>query len=448
MFNNLSASLGKIFDKLTKKGFLSLEDCNMALREVRIALLEADVSLAVVKDFIDKVRAEIVGKEIISSVSPAQMVIKLVQDQLTNTLGEKQSELNLATTPPAVIMMVGLQGSGKTTSSAKLALYLKEKKHKKILLASLDVYRPAAMEQLEILASKIQVTSLPIAINENPLAIAKRAYALAKLESYDVLILDTAGRLHIDESLMSELVSIKELTKPIETLFVADSMIGQDCANVALAFHEKIGITGAILTRIDGDARGGAALSIMGVTGCAIKFLGIGEKLEQLEEFHPQRLASRILDMGDIVSLVEKAAANIDAKEAEAMAKKMQKGKFDLNDMLSHIATIRKMGGMGGVMSLIPGIKKITSQLTNNQIDEKLLNRQEAIIFSMTVKERLHPKILNASRKLRIAKGSGVGVPEINRLLKQYQHMSDMMKKLSKMDKKSLMRSGLDKIFG
>jgi signal recognition particle subunit SRP54 len=225
-------------------------------------------------------------------------------------------------------------------------------------------------------------------------------------------------------------------------------MIGQDCANVALAFHEKIGITGAILTRIDGDARGGAALSIMGVTGCAIKFLGIGEKLEQLEEFHPQRLASRILDMGDIVSLVEKAAANIDAKEAEAMAKKMQKGKFDLNDMLSHIATIRKMGGMGGVMSLIPGIKKITSQLTNNQIDEKLLNRQEAIIFSMTVKERLHPKILNASRKLRIAKGSGVGVPEINRLLKQYQHMSDMMKKLSKMDKKSLMRSGLDKIFG
>ncbi len=448
MFSNLSANLGKIFDKLTRKGFLSLDDCNMALREVRIALLEADVSLVVVKDFIEKVRSEIVGKEIIRSISPAQMVIKLVQDQLTKTLGEVQSELNLATTPPAVIMMVGLQGSGKTTTSAKLALYLKEKKHKKILLASLDVYRPAAMEQLAILAAKIQVTSLPIVINENPLAIAKRAYALAKLESYDILILDTAGRLHIDEDLMRELISVKELSKPIETLFVADSMIGQDCANVALAFHEKIGITGAILTRVDGDARGGAALSIMGVTGCAIKFLGMGEKLEQLQEFHPERIASRILDMGDIVSLVEKAASSIDAQEAEEMAKKMQKGSFDLNDMLSHIGTIRKMGGMTGLMALIPGVKKLTSQLSNNQIDEKLLNRQEAIILSMTKKERLHPKLLNASRKLRIAKGSGMPVQDINRLLKQYQNMADMMKKLSKMDKKSLMRSGLDKIFG
>jgi signal recognition particle subunit SRP54 len=447
MFENLGANLGKIFDKLTKKGFLSEDDCNLALREVRIALLEADVSLSIVKDFIEKIKVDLIGKEIIKKISPGQMVIKLVQDHLTTLLGSEKSELNLSVSPPAVIMMVGLQGSGKTTSSAKLALRIKQKQHKKILLAALDVARPAALEQLAVLAKQAEITSLAIVAGDSPIDITKRAMALAKLESYDIVILDTAGRLHIDDLLMDELVQIKSIANPVETLFVADSMTGQDSVNIASVFHQKIGITGVILTRIDGDSRGGAALSIKGVTGCAIKFIGVGEKLSEFEEFHPERIASRILDMGDIVSLVEKAAESIDMEEAEAMAKKMQKGSFDLNDMASQIKTIRKMGGLGGMMAMIPGVKKLQSQLAGGGIDEKIIGRQEAIISSMTKQERRFPKILNASRKRRIASGAGVSAHEINKLLKQYQDMATMVKKLGKMDQKSFLRSGMAKLF-
>jgi signal recognition particle subunit SRP54 len=447
MFENLSDSLTKIFDKLTKRGFLNEEDVNLALREVRIALLEADVALPVVKDFVNKIKEQIIGKEIVKSISPGQMVIKLVQDALSEVLGSEISELNLNIVPPAVIMMVGLQGSGKTTSSAKIAFRLKQKQNKKILLASLDVARPAAQEQLAVLANTAQVFSLPIIANQNPIDIAKRALNTAKLESYDLVILDTAGRLHIDESLMDELTQIKSVTNPCEILFVADAMTGQDAVNVAKEFNSKLSITGIILTRIDGDTRGGAALSIKAVTGCPIKFLGSGEKLSELEEFHPSRIASRILDMGDIVSLVEKAAENFNQLDAEKMAKKIQKGGFDLDDLAAQMKSIRKMGGVGSMLNFLPGIKKIKNQMADANVDEKILLRQEAIISSMTKHERKFPKILNASRKKRIAMGAGVQVQDINKLLKQHLDMSTMMKKFGKMDKKSMLRSGLGRLF-
>jgi len=443
MFSNLSGKLTGIFDKLRGRGVLSEADIDSALREVRIALLEADVALPVVKDFIQSLKEKAVGAEIVKSISPAQMVIKLVQDHLTRLLGSEYSELNLAATPPAVVLMVGLQGSGKTTSTGKLALRLKNRQNKKILLASLDVYRPAAQQQLEVLAKQVGVDSLPIVEDEQPYAITKRALETGKLEGYDVILLDTAGRLHIDEALMQELQDIKKISNPVETLLVADSLTGQDAVNIASEFHSKIGITGIILTRLDGDGRGGAALSMRAVTGQPIKFAGMGEKLSDFEEFHPARIAGRILDMGDVVSLVEKAAETIDKQEAEKMAAKLQEGKFDFDDLLSQLRTMKKMGGVSGLMSMLPGVGKIKEQMANANIDENMLARQEAIILSMTIKERKNPKLLNGGRKQRIAKGSGTTVQEINKLFKGWQQMETMMKQMKKLGKQGMLRGGL-----
>jgi len=441
MFNKLGDNLGKVFDRLKGKGVLSEDDVKLAMREVRIALLEADVSLVVAKDFIKKVTEKATGAEVVKSVSPAQMVIKIVQDELTEMLGSEASELNLKTTPPAVIMMVGLQGSGKTTSTAKISLSLKKKKKKKILMASLDVYRPAAQKQLEMLGTQTQIDTLEIVEGEKPLAITKRALKKGKLEAYDIVFLDTAGRLHIDDELMHELVEVKKLANPIETLLVADSLTGQDAVNVAENFHKKIGVSGIVLTRIDGDARGGAALSMKAVTGCPIKYLGIGEKIDEIEIFHPDRIASRILDMGDVVSLVEKAAETVDKNEAEKLAKKMKKGKFDMNDLSKQLDNIKKMGGMGGMMGMIPGISKMKDKIAESGMgDDKMILRQQAMISSMTKQERADPKLLNSSRKRRIAAGSGTTIQDLNRLLKQFKQMQTMMKKVGRMDKKTMMR--------
>jgi signal recognition particle subunit SRP54 len=449
MFENLSDNLGKIFSKLKGKGFLSEDDVNTAMREVRIALLEADVALPVVRDFINNVKERAIGQEVVKSISPAQMVIKIVQDNLTAALGAATSELNLNVAPPAVIMMAGLQGSGKTTSAAKLALLLRRKKGKKILLASLDIYRPAAQKQLEILAKQIEAGSLPIIDGERPEAITRRALEAARLEGYDVLILDTAGRLHIDAELMQELKHVKQLANPVETLLVADCLTGQDAVNIASQFQNQIGVTGIILTRVDGDGRGGAALSMRSITGCPIKFIGVGEKVSEFEEFHPDRIASRILGMGDVVALVERAVENVDAAEAAKMAQKMKKGSFDLDDLAKQFKTMRKMGGIGSLMGMLPGISKFKNKIDEaGGIDEKMLIRQESIIYSMTKKERRNPKLLNGSRKRRIAAGAGVEVQELNRLLKQFKDMESMMKKFSKMDKKSLMRGGLKGLMG
>lgn len=440
MFNQLTDNLGKVFSKLRGKGFLSEADVDAAMREIRIALLEADVSLPVAKDFIRAVKERAVGEEVVKSVSPAQMVVKIVNDHLTETLGGDNTEINLKTTPPAVIMMAGLQGSGKTTSCAKIALHLGKQK-KRVLMASLDVYRPAAQQQLETLGQQAQIDTLPVVEGEKPVAIAKRALKAGKLEGYDVVMLDTAGRLHIDSELMQELQDVKKATSPIETLLVADSLTGQDAVNVAGQFHETIGVTGIVLTRVDGDARGGAALSMKAVTGCPIKFLGMGEKLSELEVFHPDRIASRILDMGDVVSLVERATETVDKEEAEKLARKMKKGSFDFNDLHSQLNSIKKMGGMGGIMGMLPGMGKLKSKVAEAGLDENILTRQQAIISSMTKKERANPALINASRKKRIAAGSGSTIQEVNRLLKLFKQMQGMMKKMGKMDKKTLMRS-------
>ncbi len=446
MFDNLNDNLNKIFSKLKGKGFLSETDVSAAMREVRIALLEADVALPVVKDFITKVKEKAIGADIVKSVSPGQMVVKIVQDAIEEMLGADDTEINLNTTPPAVIMMVGLQGSGKTTSSAKLALRLKDKQNKKVLLASLDVYRPAAQDQLEGLGKQISVDTLPVIKSEQPVGITKRALKTGKTEGYDVVILDTAGRLHIDDKLMQELQDVKKLSNPIETMLVADSLTGQDAVNIAGQFNDKIGVTAIILTRVDGDGRGGAALSMRAVTGCPIKFMGVGEKISEFEEFHPNRVASRILGMGDIVSLVEKASENIDSQEAKNMEKKLRKGKFDLDDLAKQLKMMRKMGGVGSLMSMIPGIGKMKKQIDEAGVDDKMMKRQESIVYSMTLQERRFPKVINASRKKRIASGSGVSVQEVNRLLKQHKQMAGMMKKIGKMDKKTLMRGGLGKL--
>jgi len=443
MFNSLSDKITGIFGKLRGRGVLTEADIDNALREVRLALLDADVALPVVKSFTQSLKEKALGQEVVKSVSSAQMVIKLVQDHLTELLGSEYAELNLATTPPAVILMTGLQGSGKTTSTGKLALRLKNKQNKKILLASLDVYRPAAQKQLEVLAQQVQVGSLPIVEGEKPLEITKRALSVGKLEDYDVILLDTAGRLHIDDELMDELRQVKALANPIETLLVADALTGQDAVNIATQFNEKIGVTGIILTRLDGDARGGAALSMRSVTGQPIKFAGVGEKLSDFEEFHPARIASRILDMGDVVSLVERAVETIDKAEAEKMAQKFQEGSFDFDDLLSQLRNMKKMGGIGGLMGMLPGINKIKDKMADANIDEKLLARQEAIILSMTSRERKNPKLLNGSRKQRIAQGSGTTVQEINKLYKSWQQMETMMKKMKKMGQKTFMRDGL-----
>jgi signal recognition particle subunit SRP54 len=446
MFESLSNRLSAVFDRLSRHGALSEEDVAAALREIRIALLEADVALPVVKDFVDAVRVRAVGQDVVRSVSPAQMVVKIVHDHLVETLGGAggpDAGFNLNAVPPVVVMMVGLQGSGKTTTSAKLARLLKTRERKKVLMASLDVQRPAAQEQLAVLGKQIEVPTLPIVMGERPVGIARRALDQAKREGYDVLFLDTAGRLHIDEPLMQEVAAVRDATQPTETLLVADSMTGQDAVNVGKTFAQRIGITGIVLTRVDGDARGGAALSMRAITGKPIKFIGTGEKLDAIEAFHAERVAGRILGMGDVVSLVEKAAETIDQEEAEKLAKKLAKGGFDLDDLAAQLKQLRKMGGMGGVLGMLPGVNKIKKQLDESKLDESLLKRQEAIISSMTKTERRNPKVLDASRRRRIAAGSGTTVPEINRLLKQYQDMAQMMKRMNKLGKKGLMRHGI-----
>jgi signal recognition particle subunit SRP54 len=442
MFESLSQRLSQVFDKLTGRGALSEVDVTEALREVRVALLEADVALSVVKDFIARVKDRAVGQDVIRSVSPGQMVVKIVHDELIGVLGTEGVELNLNAVPPAVILMVGLQGSGKTTTSGKLAVRLKGQK-KKVLLASLDVYRPAAQQQLEILARQADVGSLPIIMGEMPVAITKRALDMGRKEGYDVVVLDTAGRLHIDQELMAEVAAVRDVAKPVETLLVVDAMTGQDAVTLAHEFNEKVGVTGIVLTRIDGDARGGAALSMRAVTGRPIKFLGQGEKLDALEVFHPDRLAGRILGMGDVVSLVEKAMQTIEMDEAEKLAKRIEKGKFDLNDMLSQFRQVEKMGDLKGIIGMLPGLGKMAGQLKDAKIDDKVVGRQKAIILSMTASERRNPDLIKASRKRRIAAGAGVSIQEVNKLLKQHQQMADMMKKVGKMGQKGLMRHGL-----
>ncbi|HEU5047626.1 MAG TPA: signal recognition particle protein [Rickettsiales bacterium] len=442
MFNSLSTKINGVLNKLRGRGALTEADIDEALREVRIALLEADVALPVVKQFTQSLKEKAVGAEVVKSISPGQMVIKLVQDHLTELLGSESAELNLAATPPVVILMAGLQGSGKTTSTGKLALRLKNRMGKKILLASLDVYRPAAQKQLEVLAQQAGVGSLPIVEGEKPEAIARRALTTGKQEGYDIIMLDSAGRLHIDDELMDELKNVKQIANPLETLLVADALTGQDAVNIARQFHEKIGVTGIILTRLDGDGRGGAALSMRSITGQPIKFAGVGEKLTDFEEFHPARIASRILDMGDVVSLVERAVENIDKEEAEKMAAKFQEGSFDFDDLLSQLRNMKKMGGLGSLMGMLPGIGKIKDKMGEANIDENILAKQEAIIMSMTKKERKNPKLLNGSRKLRIAKGSGTTVQDVNKLFKAWQQMEGMMKQMRKLGKKGFLRSG------
>ncbi|HIJ39054.1 MAG TPA: signal recognition particle protein [Rhodospirillaceae bacterium] len=442
MFESLSSRLGEVFDRLKRRGALSEIDVAEALREVRVALLEADVALPVVKDFIASVKDRAVGQEVVKSVTPGQMVVKIVHDCLVETLGAAE-ELNLVAVPPVPLLMVGLQGSGKTTTSAKLALRLKTRDRKKVLLASLDIYRPAAQQQLEVLARQADVGSLPIIIGQRPVDIARRAMETGRLEGYDVVILDTAGRLHIDEVLMAEVADVRDAVRPAETLLVVDAMTGQDAVTLAREFNEKVGVTGLVLTRVDGDARGGAALSMRAVTGRPIKFLGAGEKLDALEVFHPDRVAGRILGMGDVVSLVEKAIDSFESDEAEKLAARMAKGKFDLEDMAAQFRQVKKMGDLKGIVGMLPGIGKLKKQIDEANIDAKAVNRQEAIILSMTRGERRNPDLIKASRKRRIASGAGVTVQEVNRLLKQYQQMADMMKKVSKMGQKGLMRHGL-----
>ena len=430
MFDNLKDKLQDVFSTLGKRGALREADVDAALREVRLALLDADVALPVVKSFIAKVREGAVGADVLKSVRPDQQVIKLVNDALVEVLGGDAQPLATAVNPPAVILMAGLQGSGKTTTAGKLALRLRSRERKKVMLASLDVTRPAAREQLRMLGEQAEVGVLPEVDKESPVQIAKRALQAARLQAYDVLILDTAGRVSVDESLMAELRDIKQATEPHEVLLVADALTGQDAVNTAKAFHESVGVTGIALTRLDGDARGGAALSMRHITGCPIKLVGVGEKQDALEDFDPARMAGRILDMGDVVALVEKAAETIEADEAERIARRMAKGQFDMNDFLAQIRQLQKMGGLGGLMGMLPGIGKMQKQIAAAGIDDSMIKRQEAIILSMTKKERVSVGLLNASRRKRIAAGSGTSVQEVNRLVKQYQDMARMMKKM------------------
>ena len=448
MFEALSSKLNGVFERLRRRGALSEADVTEALREVRVALLEADVALPVVRDLVNKVRERAVGQEVIRSVSPAQQVIKIVNDALVEALGGGEADdgrrgIDLNAPSPVPILVVGLQGSGKTTTSGKIALRLRTKDRKKVLLASLDVHRPAAQLQLATLAQQAEVTSLPIIAGQTPIQIAARAMDLARRELYDVVVLDTAGRLAIDEALMDEVAQVKLATNPHETLLVVDAMTGQDAVNTARAFQDKVGVTGIVMTRIDGDARGGAALSMRAVTGAPIKLLGAGEKLDALEDFHPDRIAGRILGMGDIVSLVEKAAATIDQEEAEKLAARMQKGQFSLEDYAKQLQQIGKMGSLQGILGMLPGVGKIKQQLNDANLDTAILKRQAAIIGSMTPRERRAPEILKASRKKRIAAGSGTSVQEVNKLLKQFDDMSAMMKRMNKLGQKGLMRGGL-----
>ncbi|PZN49642.1 MAG: signal recognition particle protein [Proteobacteria bacterium] len=428
MFESLQERLGSILNGLTGRGALSEADVSAALREVRRALLEADVALEVVRSFTDKVREKAVGAAVLKSIKPGQMVVKIVHDELVAMLGDEGVAIDLNAPAPVVIMMVGLQGSGKTTTTAKIARRLSERQGKKVLMASLDTRRPAAQEQLRQLGEQTQVPTLPIIAGQTPVEIARRAVQAAKLGGHDVVILDTAGRTHIDEPLMVEMAEIKAASNPHEILLVADSLTGQDAVNLAKSFDERVGITGLVLTRMDGDGRGGAALSMRAVTGKPIKLIGTGEKMDALEEFFPRRIADRILGMGDIVSLVEKAAETIDAEQAAAMAKKMQSGKFDLNDLAQQLQQMAKMGGMGGIMGMMPGMGKMKDQLAAAGFDDRMFKRQLAIISSMTREERANPDIIKHSRKKRIAAGSGTSAAEINKLLKMHRSMADMMK--------------------
>jgi len=438
MFEGLSDKLGGVFDKLTRRGALKATDISEAMREVRVALLEADVALPVVKDFIAKVTEAAVGEEVLRSVTPGQMVVKVVHDHLVEMLGAEPEPLRVYGNPPNAVLMVGLQGSGKTTTTAKIAARLTRLEKKKVLMASLDIYRPAAQQQLEQLGQQNTIATLPIVFGEQPVAIAKRAMKMGRTEGYDVVMLDTAGRLHIDEQLMNEVQQVRDAVDPGETLLVTDAMTGQDSVNVAKEFHDKVGISGIVLTRVDGDARGGAALSMKAVTDTPIKFLGVGEKIDELDAFDARRVAGSILGQGDVVGLVERASQVIDKEEAEKAAQRMMKGQFTLDDMANQIGQLRKMGDLKGLMGMIPGMGKMKKQMANADIDEKKIAHQEAIIRSMTPKERRNPKLINGSRRKRIAAGSGTTVPEVNRLLKQFTQMSKMMKKMGKMGGKGM----------
>jgi signal recognition particle subunit SRP54 len=428
MFETLSDKLSGILDRLTRRGALTAGDVDAAAREVRRALLEADVALDVVRTFIDTLRQRAVGVEVVKSVTPGQMVVKIVHDQLIETLGATADPLDLNARAPVPIMLVGLQGSGKTTTAAKIARRLNEQMRRRTLMASLDVRRPAAMEQLAVLGQQVGVNTLPIVAGQTPVQIARRAMEAGRLGGYDVVLLDTAGRTTLDEAMMAEAAEVKAAASPHEVLLVADSLTGQDAVNLALAFDRRVGLTGIVLTRVDGDGRGGAALSMRAVTGKPIKLIGTGEKLDALEDFHPARIADRILGMGDIVSLVEKAAATIDAEKAMRTAERMRKGAFDLSDLKEQLEQMQKMGGLGGLMGMLPGIAKIKNQIAAANLDDKILRRQVAIIQSMTAEERRRPDVLKASRKKRVAAGSGTKVEEINRLLKMHRGMADMMK--------------------
>ena len=446
MFKNLSERLTGIFDKLKSRGSLTESDVDLAFREVRIAFLEADVALEVVKEFLEKAKKKAVGSKIVKSISPSQMVIKIVNDTLKEILGDKEEPINLKATPPVILLMVGLQGSGKTTTSAKIAKKLKDKDKKKVLMSSLDVQRPAAQEQLATLGKQVDVNTVEIIKGEKPRKIAERSLDQAKKEGFDVLILDTAGRLQIDDELMNEVKDVSKAVNPSETLLVSDAMIGQESVNVAKEFNNKLKLTGIILTRLDGDARGGAALSMRSVTGCPIKLIGIGEKMEAIEVFHPDRIANRILGMGDVVSLVEEASETIKKEDAEKLDKKIKDGQFTLDDLSKQLGQMKKLGGIKGILSKLPGAGKIQDQMNKANIDDKVILKQQAIIFSMTLEEKNNHKIIHASRKKRIASGSGTSIQEVNKLLKQYHTMLKMMKKYGNMDKNKLMRQGLENI--
>jgi len=447
MFESLSDKLSGILGSLTRRGALTENDVNEALREVRRALLEADVALEVVRSFTDTVRSRAVGAEVIKSVSPGQMVVKIVHDALVEMLGKEAEGIDLNAPAPVGILMVGLQGSGKTTTTAKIARRLSDRMKRRVLMASLDTRRPAAMEQLAVLGKQVGVDTLPIVAGQSAVQIARRAMEAARLGGYDVVMLDTAGRVTVDEALMAEAAEVRAATQPHEVLLVADSLTGQDAVNTAKAFDGRLGVTGIVLTRMDGDGRGGAALSMRAVTGKPIKLVGTGEKVDALEEFHPERVANRILGMGDIVSLVEKAAETIDAEKAKRIADKMRKGAFDLDDLREQLGQMEKIGGMKGVLGMLPGIGKMKAQLENANLDDKVIRRQRAIIDSMTPKERRNPDILKASRKKRIAAGSGTKVEDVNKLLKMHRQMADVMKMMGKGGRGG-MGGALGKMFG
>jgi signal recognition particle subunit SRP54 len=443
MFERLTNKFEEAFSSLKKAPSLDEKQVDEALRSIRSALLEADVSIEVAKEFINKVKPKALGKEIVRSTSPGQMVVKIVNDELINFLGSENSELNLKAVPPVCMMVVGLQGSGKTTTTAKLAKYLEKTKNKKVMLVSLDIYRPAAQEQLRLLGDQNNINTLPVIENQLPADICRRAMSAANLNGSEIILFDTAGRTQIDLQMMSEIKNIENIIKPMETLLVADSLTGQIAANVAKEFKNTVNLTGIILTRADGDARGGAALSMKFVADVPIKFLGVGEKVENLEAFYPDRIANRILGMGDVVSLVEKATQDLDQEKLKETEENLKKGQFSLEDYLSQLRQMKKMGGIEGVMSYLPGVSKIKSQMDQAGVDEKIVTQNEAVILSMTKKERENPKIIDGSRKKRIANGSGTDVATINKLLKQFKMMSEMMKKMSKGNLKGMADKGI-----